>query len=176
MGGYAVFLAPIAGILASDYWLVKKRNIDVPALYDPRGRYRYNLTGINWRALVAFIVPVSPLLPGLAYSINASGVHISAGAQHLYSFDWLFGFVTSILLYTGLSWGFPAQGTLIPQTIFGHEPDEWHDDLEHKGHGASTGNEKGFGNADAVDILGFTKHSHSEDGKRDSTSKKGIGE
>ncbi|KAI9664553.1 MAG: hypothetical protein M1821_005999 [Bathelium mastoideum] len=167
MGGYAVFLAPIAGILASDYWLVKKRQIDVPALYDPRGRYRYNRTGINWRALIAFLIPVSPLLPGLAYSINASGVRISAGARHLYSFDWLFGFVTSIVLYTGLSWAFPAKDTLLSHTIFGHEPETWHDDFEHKGHGASTGNEKGFGNADAVDILGFTKASPPEDEKRD---------
>lgn len=35
MGGYAVFLAPIAGIIAADYWLIKRRQIDVPALYDP---------------------------------------------------------------------------------------------------------------------------------------------
>jgi NCS1 family nucleobase:cation symporter-1 len=32
MGGYAVFLALIAGILASNYWLVLKQHIDVPAL------------------------------------------------------------------------------------------------------------------------------------------------
>jgi nucleobase:cation symporter-1, NCS1 family len=39
MSAYAVFMAPIAGILFTDYWLVKDRHYDVPALYDPRGIY-----------------------------------------------------------------------------------------------------------------------------------------
>jgi NCS1 family nucleobase:cation symporter-1 len=39
MSAYAVFLAPIAGIMLVDYWFVKKRKIDVPALYDPEGIY-----------------------------------------------------------------------------------------------------------------------------------------
>ena len=30
MGGYAVFLGPMAGIMASDYWLIKKQQYDVP--------------------------------------------------------------------------------------------------------------------------------------------------
>ena len=30
MGGYAVFLAPISGIMAADYWLVKKTHYDLP--------------------------------------------------------------------------------------------------------------------------------------------------
>ncbi|RFU30350.1 hypothetical protein B7463_g5996, partial [Scytalidium lignicola] len=128
MGGYAVFLAPIAGILAADYWLIKKQNIDVPALYNPQGRYRY-WYGINWRALVALLLAVSPNLPGLAYSIdlNSDGsdsVHITDGAKNLYTFDWLFGFTTSILVYTVLSMFFPAKETLIDSTIYGYEVDE----------------------------------------------------
>jgi NCS1 family nucleobase:cation symporter-1 len=119
MGGYAVFLAPISGIMAADYWLVKHSHYDMPALYDPHGRYRYRY-GINWRALVAFIVPVAPLLPGLAYSITPS-ISISAGAKHLYTFDWLFGFVTSIFLYTALSWLFPAKDTVMKETIWGFD-------------------------------------------------------
>ena len=39
MSAYAVFMAPIAGVLLTDYWFVKQRRIDVPALYDPRGIY-----------------------------------------------------------------------------------------------------------------------------------------
>lgn len=57
MGGYAVFLAPIAGIIASDYWIIKGRKIDVPALYDPHGRYRY-FYGVNWQGLLAFLIAV----------------------------------------------------------------------------------------------------------------------
>jgi NCS1 family nucleobase:cation symporter-1 len=118
MGGYAVFLAPISGIIASDYWLIKKRKFDVPALYDPYGRYRY-WHGINWQALIAFLAAVAPNLPGLAYSINAKGTHITDGAKNLYSFDWLYGFVVSIFLYTSLHKLFPWKDSLVSQTIDG---------------------------------------------------------
>ena len=69
---YSVFLAPIAGILLSDFWIVKRQNIDVPALYDPEGRYSY-WSGINWRALTAFLAAVIPNVPGLANSIKSRG-------------------------------------------------------------------------------------------------------
>ncbi|KAF1989082.1 uridine permease-like protein Fui1 [Aulographum hederae CBS 113979] len=120
MGGYAVFLAPIAGIIAADYWLVKQRMIDVPALYDPHGRYRY-WYGINWQAMLAFFLAVGPNLPGLAYSINPAGTHISQGAKNLYTFDWLYGFVTSIFVYTVLHKLLPWKESLVPKTIFGVE-------------------------------------------------------
>lgn len=122
MGGYAVFLAPIAGIIAADFWLVKSQNLDVPALYNPDGRYRY-YAGINWRAMVAFLLATLPNLPGLAYSINPA-TQISDGAKNLYTFDWLYGFVTSIFLYTLLSRFFPAKEALVDHTIYGHEVDD----------------------------------------------------
>lgn len=159
MGGYAMFLGPISGIMASDYWLVKKRKINVPSLYDPHGIYRY-WYGINWRAAVAFIVPVSPLLPGLANSINAT--NISAGAKHLYSFDWLFGFVVSIILYTSLSLIFPHKESLAPHTVYSLDtiegkstsPDR---DVELESYGVhekshDDGHRKVFGNVDAVEV------------------------
>lgn len=117
MGGYSVFLAPIAGIMASDYWIIKRRNIDVPALYDPHGRYRY-WHGLNWQALVSFLIAVGPNLPGLSFSINSNAT-ISAGAAHLYSFCWLYGFVSSIFVYVSLHKIFPAKESLISKTIDG---------------------------------------------------------
>lgn len=139
MGGYAVFLAPIAGIIASDYWLVKKRQIDVPALYDPYGRYRY-WYGINWQGLLAFILAVGPNLPGLAYSINPKGTHISQGAINLYTFDWLYGFVTSIVVYTSLHMIFPHKESQVPKTIDGVEIME-----ERKGNYSGSDDEKNIG-------------------------------
>ncbi|KAK5635598.1 hypothetical protein RRF57_011310 [Xylaria bambusicola] len=118
LGGYAVFLGPLAGIITADFWLVKKQHIDIPALYNPDGRYRYT-GGCNWRAAVAFIIPVAPLLPGLGLSISGPGaVHINAGLQHLYSFNWMFGFVVSIVLYCALSYFFPARETLLNETVW----------------------------------------------------------
>lgn len=43
MGAYAIFMAPMAGILFCDYWLIKRRRYDVPALYDPHSIYYYRV-------------------------------------------------------------------------------------------------------------------------------------
>jgi NCS1 family nucleobase:cation symporter-1 len=145
MGGYAVFLAPIAGIIASDFWIVKKREFDIPALYDPFGRYRY-WAGINWRALVAFLFAVGPNLPGLALSITPT-IQISDGAANLYTFDWLYGFVVSIFLYSTLSYFFPAKETLVETTIYGRDDSSQLSDKEHP---SAPNYEKDFGNVDAV--------------------------
>ncbi|KAH8160366.1 hypothetical protein CIB48_g7878 [Xylaria polymorpha] len=118
LGGYAVFLGPLAGIMTADFWLVKGRKVDIPALYNPDGRYRY-IGGCNWRAAVAFIVPVAPLLPGLGLSISGpEAVHIDDGLANLYTFNWMFGFVTSIFLYVVLSYVFPAKETLVAETVW----------------------------------------------------------
>jgi NCS1 family nucleobase:cation symporter-1 len=82
MSGLAIFLAPIAAILASDYWVVQKKAVDVPSLYRKHGRYYYR-HGCNWRAAVAFIVSVTPNTPGLAHAVNTS-VKLSGGIQHIY--------------------------------------------------------------------------------------------
>ncbi|KAI1810796.1 NCS1 nucleoside transporter [Poronia punctata] len=118
LGGYAVFLGPMAGIMAADFWLVKRQHIDIPALYDPRGRYRY-VGGCNWRAAVAFFIPVIPLLPGLGLEINGpEAVHINDGLKNLYTINYMFGFFTSIFLYTVLSRAFPAKETLLKETVW----------------------------------------------------------
>jgi NCS1 family nucleobase:cation symporter-1 len=149
MGGYAVFLAPIAGILCADYWLVHKQHIDVPALYDPLGRYNY-FHGWNWRALLTMLISVCPNLPGLAHSIN-NNAKITNGAMNLYTFDWLFGFTTSIFLYTALSYFFKHNESQIPTTIYGHDLGEVQSGDEETGvHGVQY--EKDFGNVDAVDL------------------------
>lgn len=119
MGGYSVFLAPIAGIICSDFWLVKNQHLDVPALYNPRGRYRY-WHGINWQGFFAFLVAVLPNLPGLAESISAN-LKISEGARNLYTICWLYGFVSSIVVYVGLHAVCPAKASLVERTIDGVE-------------------------------------------------------
>jgi cytosine/uracil/thiamine/allantoin permease len=63
MSAYAIFLGPIAAIMLFDFWVVHNRKYDTIALYNPHGIYRYTY-GVNWRAIVAFLVGVAPSLPG----------------------------------------------------------------------------------------------------------------
>lgn len=65
-------LAPITGILLSDYYLVHHQKYQVLELYDPQGRYRYNRLGTNWRAMVAFVASWIPLTPGFAHAVSIS--------------------------------------------------------------------------------------------------------
>ena len=116
MAALGVFLAPIAALLASDYWLVKKRAIDVPALYRRRARYSYgNTVGTNWRAVVAFLIGAVPNLPGLAAAVNPS-LNIG-GASKIYDMFYLYGFTSTFVVFYLLNLAFPAEDTLIPTTI-----------------------------------------------------------
>lgn len=114
MAAIAIFLGPIAAIMLFDFWVIKGRKYDCVALYHPNSIYRYSY-GVNWRALVAFVVGVAPSLPGLINSVNG---HISVGVGiHPYQFGWLLGFVSSAGVYLALNSWFPATETLIDRAI-----------------------------------------------------------
>jgi len=114
MAGYTVFLGPIAGIMIADYYVVKKGGIDVPALYKPKGRYRY-YGGFNWRAVLALIVSVPPNLPGLINAINPKiNVH---GGIYPYDIAWLLGFTLAGGVYSITSFVWPPAGVFIPEAI-----------------------------------------------------------
>jgi cytosine/uracil/thiamine/allantoin permease len=122
MAAYAVFLGPIAAILVWDFWVVHKRKYDTLALYQPHGIYRYTW-GINWRAIVAFVVGVVPNLPGFIQSINPS-IDVGVGARP-YTFGWLLGFVATSLVYVVLElWVAPPTETFIERSVL---PDEIYD-------------------------------------------------
>jgi NCS1 family nucleobase:cation symporter-1 len=50
--------APLAGVVLADYVVLKRQKLDVPALFDPAGRYRY-LNGINVTAIVSVAIGVA---------------------------------------------------------------------------------------------------------------------
>lgn len=78
LGTYGGILAPIAAIFIGDYYIVKKRNLDVMALYQGKeGRYWYQ-NGWNIKAIIAwvcgFILPTlgSMGVPALKW-VSANG-------------------------------------------------------------------------------------------------------
>lgn len=118
MAAYAIFLGPIASIMLFDFYVVHRRRYDTVAMYDPRGIYRYT-GGVNWRAIVAFLVGVAPSLPGFINGINPD-VDVGVGI-HPYQFGWLLGFFGTALVYTTLSLLIPARETFIDRAV---RPDE----------------------------------------------------
>ena len=110
-------MGPIAGILVSDFYLVRKKKLDVRDMYNPNGIYRYS-RGWNWRAWLVFWIAVGPILPGFAQSINPN-LNISPGAEHLYTFSWGWGFVTcTVLYYVVCTYISPPTESLVDVAVF----------------------------------------------------------
>ena len=90
--------------------------VDILTSLDSIYRYTY---GINWRAIIAFVVGVAPNLPGFINSINTA-VSVGVGKRP-YTFAWILGFVITSLIYVVLSLVFPPTETMITRAIL---PDE----------------------------------------------------
>jgi len=75
LGLYGVMLAPIAGIFLADYYVVKKKNIDVMSLFQAEeGRYWYQ-KGFNYIAFFSWLLGCIPpilgkIIPSLHWMTN----------------------------------------------------------------------------------------------------------
>ncbi len=58
VGGLGAFLGPLFGVLMADYWVIKRGNVDVEALYSesPTANYHY-LRGFNPRVTALIEIP-----------------------------------------------------------------------------------------------------------------------
>jgi len=65
------------------------------------------------------LLVIIPLLPGMIAKIASGSIHINAGLQHLFSFNWLYGFCLSVVAYWALNVVSPAKGTLIAEVVHG---------------------------------------------------------
>lgn len=115
MNGYGCIVCAIVSIMISDYWLVRRRKLDVPALYNPYGRYRY-LIGVNWRAAVTQLLFMAISLPGVVAQINPS-MRIPIGLQRIYELSWFINTFGPLILYYLLHKIFPAKETMVAETI-----------------------------------------------------------
>lgn len=78
------------------YYLIVKRKLNLHEMYRDHGIYWYS-HGFNWRAFAAFFIGFTPLLPGFAKSIDPT-LNVG-GAWQIYTFAWIYGFVTSVFSY-----------------------------------------------------------------------------
>ncbi len=89
--GYSGLLGPVAGIMVADYFLLRHRQLDVPALYRRNGLYEYT-EGFNPKAILALIVGVFFSLIGLFVPT----------LRFLYDYAWFVGFFLSAMIYLAL--------------------------------------------------------------------------
>ena len=87
-----------------DFFVLNRRKYNTLAMYQPHSIYRYYY-GVNWRAIVAFVVGIAPNLPGFINSINSS-IWVGLGSRP-YDFGWMLGFVGTSVVYLALSYIWP---------------------------------------------------------------------
>ena len=97
--GYSALLGPIGGIMIADYFVIRRRRLDVPGLYDPNGPYRYT-GGWSLAAVAAFLAGVLPNLPGFLAQVGlVDASRVPALLLRVYGFAWFAGFAIAFVAY-----------------------------------------------------------------------------
>ena len=100
--GYSALLGPVGGIMIADYFVLRHRVLDVAALYDPDGRYRYS-GGWSLVAIAAFVLAVIPNLPGFLAQVGwIDPASVPPFLIGVYGFAWFVGFAIAFVAYVAL--------------------------------------------------------------------------
>ncbi len=83
---------PWSAINLTDYYLISKERVDVPALYDPKGRYG----GWNVGALVAYAVGIVAQIPFLAQTLYTGPITKALDGADI---SWIVGLVVTVVVY-----------------------------------------------------------------------------
>ena len=86
--GYSGLLGPVAGIMITDYFVIRKKELDPIDLYRRNGMYEYR-DGVNWRAMLALSAGVIVALCGL----------FVPPLRWLYDYSWFVGFAVAGAVY-----------------------------------------------------------------------------
>jgi nucleobase:cation symporter-1, NCS1 family len=118
---YSALLGPIGGILIADYFVWRHRHLNLTALYDAKGEYRF-ANGFSIVALTALIAGALPSLPGFLVQVEViDATKVAPSLVGLYSYAWFIGFAIAFGAYlagrkiTALTR--PSVGINQPQTL-----------------------------------------------------------
>ncbi|HEX4650240.1 MAG TPA: NCS1 family nucleobase:cation symporter-1 [Granulicella sp.] len=104
--GYSGLLGPIAGIMIADYFVLRKRSLDVEGLYQRDGPYEYR-AGFNPRALIALAAGIVVALVGL----------VVPPLKFLYDYSWFVGFGVAAMVYIALMIGPDERASIPPNPL-----------------------------------------------------------
>lgn len=100
LSAYSVFLSSIAGVMISDYYLVRKGFLQIHDLYSGKKTAPYYFTfGFHWRAYAAYLAGIAINVVGFA---GAIGREVPVAAQHIYDLNYFCGFGVAAGMYWGL--------------------------------------------------------------------------
>lgn len=102
---YSSLLGPIGGIMITEYYFIRRKELVVKDLYSLSGSYTYK-KGFNHVAIIAMLLGILPNVPGFLITIHV----LPKGALpewigHLYNYAWFVGFFVSSVSYLLMSSG-----------------------------------------------------------------------
>lgn len=104
VGGFAVFIGPLTGIVFADYYFVRRRLLKLTSLYDLSSNSIYWYTkGFIWRAPVAWISGFWSLMPGFVHRVQDPSVEL-AGWTKLYYMTYPVGILFALITYLALDY------------------------------------------------------------------------
>ena len=96
---YSALLGPIGGILIADYFVYRRRKLNVNALYKPDGEYCFT-NGFSFVAIISLIIGALPSLPGFVVNVNLVNASSVPGfLADLYNYAWFIGFAVAFTVY-----------------------------------------------------------------------------
>ncbi len=96
---YSALLGPIGGVMIADYYVIRRQELNVAALYSSSGGYGYS-NGISWVAIAALAAGAMPSLPGFLVTIKAiDGDGLPTLLLDLYHYAWFVGFGLAFAMY-----------------------------------------------------------------------------
>ncbi|KAF2808288.1 uncharacterized protein BDZ99DRAFT_572173 [Mytilinidion resinicola] len=114
LSSFAVFIAPMAGTIFADFWIVRKQIWKIPDLYSEDGIYWYT-ADLNWRAFFTFFMATWPSMAGFVCAINKHP--IAEGWTRIYQLSYFVGLIISIPMNIGTCKHFPPEGLFIAEAM-----------------------------------------------------------
>lgn len=147
LNSFGMFVAPLAGVNAIDFWAVRKRNWRVPDLYIGNSQSIYWYTaGWNWRALAAWVLTIWPSFPG--FIAGTTGGETALGWRRTFQVSWVVGFMGGGFVYYIICLVFPPPGKPYESMLL-EADDRTIDGVSMEGDS---------GSAEAMDVEKATKH------------------
>ena len=109
LSAYSVFLSSIAGVIISDYYLVRRGYLQIKDLYSARPQSPYYFWfGFHWRGYAAYLAGILINIVGF---VGAIGRPVPLGAQYIYHLNFFCGFIVSSGVYWSVCHFFPIPAT-----------------------------------------------------------------
>ncbi|MCU0238338.1 MAG: NCS1 family nucleobase:cation symporter-1 [Pyrinomonadaceae bacterium] len=98
--GYSGLMGAIGGIMIADYFILRNKNLNLAELFKTDGIYSYS-NGFNWRAIIALIVAIIPVVPGFIRAATTPNGQVMNPNffDTLYIYAWFVTFAIGFVLY-----------------------------------------------------------------------------